>query len=468
MEITNPFGNKYADIKLPDHTQVVGMKVPVRVPDPSEAIRYALDHPIDSESLRTIARDRMQACKRENGRQATAVVVVSDNTRPVPYTGEEGILLPVVTVLLEEGYAVSDILVLIATGTHRAMTRIEIEKMIDRRVLDMGIAVVNHDCTDDSMLTYLGNTRKGTEIQINSRYVEADLKIATGLVESHFMAGASGGRKAICPGLIGEKSTFVFHGAPFMAHENSRDLNLEGNLVHEEAVEVAGIAGIDFLVNVTLDHSFHITGIFTGNFISAHLAAVAHINASVKVESPAVDVVVTHAGFVGINHYQSAKCAVGSLGILRENGYLVIIADTTDQGNVVGGINYRTTLALLKLVGPENFLRTIKSDDWTFIPEQWQVQMWTKVFQRIPMDHLIFYSPQMDAIWWPGLPGIDGSRFLGSDTNGSETSYRTVVEQALAHIANKSNKKLDELDIAWIADGPYVIPVAGTPEVVEE
>jgi len=464
MEITNPFGSKYADIKLPDHTHVVRMKEPKLVSDPSKAIRYALENPIDSESLRTIAKEKMKACKKEHNRQATAVVVVSDNTRPVPYTGEEGILLPVITVLLEEGYEVADILVLIATGTHRAMTRNEIEKMIDPKVLNIGVPVLNHDCTDGSMLTCLGYTKKGTEIQINSRYVNSDLKIATGLVESHFMAGASGGRKAICPGLIGEKSTFVFHGAPFMAHENSRDLNLEGNLVHEEAVEVAGIAGIDFLVNVTLDHAFHITGIFTGNFISAHLSAVEHISSSVKVTAPLADVVVTHAGFVGINHYQTAKCAVGSLGILRENGYLVIIADTTDQGNVVGGINYRTTLALLKLVGPENFLRTIQSDDWTFIPEQWQVQMWTKVFQRIPMDHLIFYSPQMDAIWWPGLPGVDGSSFLSSETKDSRTSYCTVVEQALAHISQKSGRRLNEIDIVWISDGPYVIPISGTIE----
>lgn len=460
MVVNNPFGSRYADLVLPDHTKVVGMSEPVRVKSPALAVREALEHPIESDPLQVIARTRMQSCMKESGRGATAVIVVSDNTRPVPYKGEEGILLPVIEVLLQEGYRKQDICVLIATGTHRAMTDDEIARMIDERVMDMGVQVVNHDCTDDSMLTYLGKTRKGTEIQINSRYVQADLKIATGLVESHFMAGASGGRKAICPGLIGEKSTFVFHGAPFMAHENSRDLNLDGNLVHEEAVEVAGIAGIDFLVNVTLDHEFHLTGIFTGHFIKAHEQAVAHISASVKVSARQADIVVTHAGFVGINHYQCAKCAVASLGILKENGYLVIIADTTDKGNVVGGINYRTTLALLRLVGPQNFLKMIKSKDWTFIPEQWQVQMWTKVFQRIPMDHMILYSPQLDAIWWPALPGVDGSRFLDGGKKDAPEAYRTVVANALEHIAKREGKDLSSLDITWIVDGPYVIPVA--------
>lgn len=460
MVVNNPFGSRFADLVLPDHTNVVGMSEPVRVKDPEAAIRYALDNPIESDSLTQIARRTMQVVKKDSGKPATAVIVVSDNTRPVPYKGKEGILLPVIEVLLEEGYRQEDICVLIATGTHRVMTADEIASMIDAKVLSMGVEVINHDCTDESMLTYLGKTRKGTEIQINSRYVQADLKIATGLVESHFMAGASGGRKAICPGLIGEKSTFVFHGAPFMAHENSRDLNLQGNLVHEEAVEVAGIAGIDFLVNVTLDHEFHLTGIFTGHFIKAHEAAVAHISESVKVPAKRADIVVTHAGFVGINHYQCAKCAVASLGILKENGYLVIIADTTDKGNVVGGINYRTTLALLRLVGPQNFLKMIKSEDWTFIPEQWQVQMWTKVFQRIPMDHMILYSPQLDAIWWPGLPGVDGSKFLDGVEKDSPDAYRSVVSHALEHIAKREGKDLSSLDVTWIADGPYVIPEA--------
>jgi nickel-dependent lactate racemase len=458
--VKNPFGPTYTDIVLPDHTNVVGMIEPKRLENPKEAIRRALRHPINSESLQVIARKKMQACKNESNRAATVTIVISDNTRPVPYKGEEGILLPVIEVLLQEGYQVQDICVLIATGTHRAMTAEEIKDMIDSKVLSMGISVINHECTDDSMLTYLGKTQKGTKIEINSLYMQADLKIATGLVESHFMAGASGGRKAICPGLIGEQGTFVFHGAPFMTHENSRDLNLAGNLVHEEAVEVARIAGIDFLVNVTLDHEFHLTGVFTGDFITAHEAAVVHISKSVKVPAKKADIVVTHAGFVGINHYQCAKSAVASLGILRKNGYLVIIADTTDKGNVVGGINYRTTLALLTLTGPDNFLRMINSKDWTFIPEQWQVQMWTKVFQRIPMEHLILYSPKLDALWWPGLPGLDGSTFLSEDLKDSPTTFKTVVAQALSSIAEREKKDLKSMDITWISDGPYVIPEA--------
>ena len=118
-------------------------------------------------------------------------------------------------------------------------------------------------------------------------------------------------------------------------------------------------------------------------------------------------------------------------------------------------------MALLRLVGPQNFLKMIKSKDWTFIPEQWQVQMWTKVFQRIPMDHMILYSPQLDAIWWPALPGVDGSRFLDGGKKDAPEAYRTVVANALEHIAKREGKDLSSLDITWIATARTSFPWHG-------
>ncbi|GAB1482244.1 nickel-dependent lactate racemase [Treponema sp.] len=462
MRIGIPFEGDYEDLDLPEHTHVVRMIEPDLILDPAAAILRALERPIESEGLSAIAVRKITERKLQDGGKAKAAIIVSDNTRPVPYRGEEGILVPIIHSLLKAGYGTDDILVLIATGMHRAMTEDEIDFMLDPEVKALGIEVVNHDCHDEASLSYLGNTGRGTEIRVNSRYVQADLKIATGLVESHFMAGASGGRKAVCPGLIGEKSTFVFHGAPLMAHENSRDLNLEGNLVHEEALEVASAAGIDFLVNVTLNGSFHITGIFTGHFVKAHEHALAHISRSVKVQAPAADVVVTHGGFVGINHYQTAKCAVGSLGILKKGGYLVVIADISDMANPVGSLNYRTTLALLKLIGSEAFVKLIHSPDWTFIPEQWQVQQWAKVFRRIPQDHLLFYSPTLEEFWYPDLPGLDCRRFLSEPERNtpSPRCFADAVQGALAFIEVETGKSREKLSICWIEDGPYVIPEA--------
>lgn len=456
MNVTNPLGSKYDPLVLPEHTYCIHMQAPATLANVGEAILDSFEHPIASRSLRAIAQEKLA-----NNPSAKAAIIISDNTRPVPYKGEEGILLPILETLFSVGYQAKNIVILIATGTHRAMSRAEIAKMVDERVLSSGVAIINHDGRDESQLVYLGDSSRGTRIMVNKLYVEADLKIATGLVESHFMAGASGGRKAVCPGIIGEGSTFVFHGVPLMADPAARDLNLEGNPVHLESLEVATFVGVDFLVNVTLDHAFHVTGVFSGDLNEAHLAAVAKISETLKVPAPkAADIVVTHGGFVGMNHYQCAKCAVACLGVLKKDGYLVIIADTTDEGNVVGGINYRTTLALLKLQGAKGFLRTIGSSDWTFLPEQWQVQQWAKVFDRIDQDHMLFYSPSLDEIWWPGLPGINAKRFLSEkdQKNPGPDCFTKVVSGAIAYIEEQTKRKAKDMDIVYISDGPYVIP----------
>ncbi len=454
MLAANPFGPSFGDLQIPDHTHIAHMEGASPMANPGKAILESLTDPIASDSLKNIAK-----AKKAANASAKAVIVVSDNTRPVPYKGEEGILMPVIDTLMDTGFKADEITVLIATGMHRPMAEGEIRSMLDSRVFDLGIKVVNHEPRNEERLSFIGTTKRGTKVMIDSVYTGADLKIATGLVESHFMAGASGGRKAICPGIIGEDSTFIFHGPALMDDENSRDLVIEGNPVHEESLEVAKMAGVDFIVNVTLDHSFHVTGVFSGDLEKAHLAAVEHIRKDVEVAIPyQADVVITHAGFVGINHYQAAKCGVASLGALKKDGYLITIANCTDQGNVIGSANYRTALALLHLDGPEKFNKLLRSPDWVFLPEQWQVQEWAKVFRRIPENHYYFFAPQIPHREFDLLPGID-IRTLGNEDESDKNVYSRMVELAISDIEKRTGKKREDMKIIYIADGPYEIPV---------
>ncbi|MDR1178796.1 MAG: nickel-dependent lactate racemase [Spirochaetaceae bacterium] len=459
IQVPFPLGGGNIELSLPDNTDVLGMTAPEPLSDPGAAIRAALESPIASPPLGVLAR---KALARPKGERPLAVILVSDNTRPVPYSGESGILLPIVKTLLKEGFAADDIAVIAANGTHRPMAEDELKVMLDAEIWKLGVRVLNHNCRDEKALRFLGTTPGGSEVYINSLYLDADLKIATGLVESHFMAGFSGGRKSVCPGIIGEKSTFIFHGAAIMGHPESRDLNLEGNPCHEEALETARMAGVDFIVNVTLDHSFRICGVFAGGLEEAHKAAAEKVKSYVGIPAKGYyDIVVSHGGFVGVNHYQIAKVAVASLGLLKKDGYLIVAGNNTDAVNRLGSPQYRTCLRLLRQIGSEAFVRLIKSPDWVFLPDQWQVQMWAKLFERIPQDHFYYFSPQLDERHWEELPGVNGGLLLPEDRRarpGLEDVPGFVASAINAATASCPDAGRAAPRIAWLSDGPYGIP----------
>ncbi len=456
-----PFQSSSIKADLPDQVDVLSMKSPKPIPNEGAAIESALSRPIRSRTIEEIVE-----AKSAQTPQAKAVIVISDNTRPVPYKGSNGIVWPIIERLHKSGIAMQDITILVATGTHRAMTTTELQSILDPRIFLHDISVVNHDCKDSSRLRYLGVTNRGTKVYMNARYLDADIKILTGLVESHFMAGVSGGRKSICPGLLGEEGTYIFHGADILASENVRDLNLRNNPVHEEALEVATMAGVDFIVNVTLDHRFRLTGVFAGDVVYAHEAAANRVKeyVAIPIDTP-YDIVLTHGGFVGINHYQVGKVAVVVAQALKEQGHLVVVADNTDA-DPVGSLNYKTVLYLLKSFGAKRFLQLIQSPDWTFIPEQWQVQMWAKLFAKISHDHFIYYSPQFTTEQYQLIPGVDGNVLLddGQPYTGSLNVVPKIFTHAIEQASNKlKNAGVDNPRIAYLADGPYGIPQINCP-----
>lgn len=450
-------GREKIILNLPKQTEILSMPASKPLSNPQRAIQEALYHSIDSAGLDAVIEAKL---KLQPGLKA--VVVISDNTRPAPYQGETGILWPVIEKLLAHGIPRERIRIIVATGTHRALLESELKEMLDSRIFDAGISIVNHQCSDGEQLAYLGETRRGSRIFVNREYLEAGLKILTGVVESHFMAGFSGGRKSVCPGLTGVEIAHTFHGATLLSSPHACDMILEGNPCHEEALEVARKAGADYIINVTLDQRFRLTGVYAGDLETAHQQAVEQLKQSVGIKvDKEYDLVISHAGYVGVNHYQAAKAGVTAARILIPGGTLIMAADNRDP-DPVGSPHYRTTLHLLKLIGPENFNRLILSGDWTFIPEQWQVQMWTRLFTKIPMDNFIYYSPQLTRDDYIYLPGIDGNLFLPAAERYQSGFHMIsrVVEQAVQQWINREIKPKC-LAIACLIDGPYGIPVQG-------
>jgi len=455
MKTSFELGEKTFSIELPDAVKVLHMKGAEKVSAPQKTIANCLAKPIGSDSFDTIIRRKIG-----EDPDGQAVIVISDNTRPVPYKGDQGILKPLVEKMLEAGVPAANITVLCANGTHTPLPDEIFREMIDPWIYEQGISIINHDCLDEENLKFLGYTSTGTKIKINRIYAEAHIKILTGLVESHFMAGVSGGRKSICPGLIGEDSTFIFHGVHNLAHPKSVDLVLKGNPCHEEALEVAFSVGSDFIFNVTLNQDFDVTGFFAGDMIEAHEAAFHKVKDSVVIDAGGkYDIVITHAGFVGKNHYQAAKTGCAAIPLLKEDSYLIIGADCTDS-DPVGKQTYKDVLKELKNKEADVFIDLLKSDDWTFVPDQWQVQMWTKVFKVIPQNQFIYYAPQIKKEDYGYLPGEDGNSFLPEDHRYSadDKYLPEFLESSLNMLMEKLKKEgRRDIRIAWMSDGPYGI-----------
>ena len=421
-------GKELVEVNLPDNTEILSTEQPKPLSNPSFFIQKTLVDSISSLSL-----DQIIAQKLKKNPEAKVVVVISDNTRPVPYKGESGILWPILERLLAKNISNDRILILVATGTHRPLSEKELREMLDPRVFDYKIPIKNHNCRDKNNLNYLGKTNRGSSIYINRDYAEADIKILTGLVETHFMAGASGGRKSICPGLIGEESIYIFHGATMLASQEAGDLIIDDNPCHQEALEVAKKAGADYILNVTLDQDFKLTGVFTGDLEEVHKQAVKQIKKYVIIPlDKEYDIVITHAGFVGINQYQTAKAAVVAIPALKPNGKLIMIANNNDK-DLIGSEKYKTVLHLLKIIGAKQFKHLILSPDWTFIPDQWQVQMWCRLFDKTPQDNFIYYSPRLSFNDYKIIPGLDGNMFLPKSEryNDNFKNAAQVIEKAL-------------------------------------
>ncbi len=416
--------------------------------DPYGAVQRSLDDPIGSAPI-----ERIVSSKGKAPGDLRACIVVSDNTRPVPYRGPGGILWPVIERLTAAGVLPSRILVLVATGTHRGLATEELRALIDPRVFDVGVEIANHDCRDAANLRYLGKTSRGSEILVNAGYVKSDIRILTGLVESHFMAGASGGRKSICPGIAGERTIHGFHGPAILADERSADLVLEGNPCHEEALEAARAAGADFIVNATLDRRFRLTGVFSGHLELAHARAVEFLRKSAVIPvKERYDVVLTHGGFVGINHYQTAKAAVTAARVVKPGGYVILAADNTETERV-GSAGYRKALRVLKERGSAGFDRLIVSPEWEFVQDQWQVQMWNRLFRVIPQEHFFYYSPQFTREDYDACPG----RPLAEIADCAGKTPRQALAAGLAALRSfRQEPRADSA--AFLPDGPNGVP----------
>ena len=444
------YGTRSFPVLVPGDSRVLEMNEVAPLLDPGARMRAALNAPIGSRTLPAIL-----LSKGKPAAELTVCITTSDITRPVPYKGDSGILPPLLAILHEAGVRRENV----GTGTHRPSSPAEKVTMFGEDVAAR-YRIVDHVCDDAAALVGIGRTASGTEIQINRTFYEADVKIATALVESHFMAGASGGRKAVCPALVSRKTIERFHSAQFLDSPLATNLVLEGNPCHEEALEIAKRCGVDFIVNTVLNRRLQLLEVFAGDLVLAHAKAVELLRniVAIPVEEE-FDVVLTHGGYVGINHYQIAKAAVNALPVVRPGGTIILAACERDDDSI-GPLTYRTLLHLLKLQGPGGYMSALLNPGWTFTKDQWEPQMWAKVLDKVGEEGLVYCSAILSPKEHLIVPGRAGWDYLPADSpkDGMDKA-RTMVQNAIVHAVKSSRSKGAAPRLAFIKEGPYAVPV---------
>jgi nickel-dependent lactate racemase len=450
------FGDDFLNILVPPACDILKMKKMPPLTQSKDEILNALNQPIGSPHLSEIIHS-----KGKPPAELSVCVTVSDITRPAPYKGENGILLSLFEIIEQAGVKRENIVIVIGNGMHRPSTLEERIHMYGQDVVD-NYRIVDHNCEDLSSQVLAAHTTRGTEVYINKIFYESDIKIITGLVESHFMAGVSGGRKAVCPALVNTTTIQTFHGVDFLEHPNATNLILEGNPCHEEALEVAQTVGVDFLISTTLDNKLSITGVFAGDLVEAHLAAFEAMKAfvSTPIHEP-YDVILTHAGYVGRDHYQSVKAAVNAMPAVKKDGLIVMLANNVDR-EPIGSPEYKTLLHLFKIMGPDRYISILKNPDWLFTKDQWEPEMWGKPLRKVGMEGLIYCSPQIPEEKFNIIPGISGHDFVEEDMEFDSVKKMAEVmfQNAIIYAVNHPKFEGQKPTIAFIEEGPYAIPMA--------
>jgi len=388
--------------------------------DPVGAVRAALAQPVGARPLAEEARGAKTAC-----------ILVCDITRPVP----NGLFLPLlVRELMEAGIPAEGITILVATGLHRPNEGDELAELIGDPWVMQTVRVRNHYARNDADHVDLGATSRGTPVKLDRRFVEADVRIATGLVEPHFMAGYSGGRKVIAPGVAQKDTITTFHSARFMAHPRAANCVLEGNPLHEEQLEIMRKLGHALSLNTVIDEHRRLSFVNFGEVVQSHLLAVDFIRryAVVPVARRFATVVTSAAGYpLDKTYYQTVKGMVAPIDILAPGGDLLIVSECAEG---MGSLEYVAAQRRLLGLGADGFMADISAKRYADIDE-WQTQMQLKPM-RVGAVHL--YSDKLAADAW-GLTGVQ---------------KMVSVPEAIRASVRRSG----DAHIAVIPEGPYVVP----------
>jgi nickel-dependent lactate racemase len=416
MKTKFAFGKTGIEVSVPDEfdCEVVHSRAAHALPDAEAALDAALDAPIGCAPLAELA-----AGKR------TAAISVCDITRPAP---NRETLPPLLKRLHEAGIPKAGVTIFIATGLHRAATKAELDAILGPEIA-ASYRVISHDARDFASHRALGMTLRGTPVFIDERFMAADLHITLGFVEPHLMLGFSGGRKLIVPGLAAQETITVIHSPRFNREPLATEGSIEGNPLHKEFLEIAAMARHDFMLDVTLTREREISGVFAGDAVKAHAAAVSFIESTslAPLDALADAAITSAAGYpLDLTFYQCVKGVTAAKHIVKPGGPILLVSECAEG---IGSPEYARLLQ--EYTGPAGYLEKLRNAKVEI--DQWQLEKLALVEQE---HELLFFTP--------GAP----KEAMGS----LRTNAFGALDEAVAALVSKLPKGAR---IALVPDGPY-------------
>jgi nickel-dependent lactate racemase len=343
VDVWLPYGKTDVCIRVPARNLLGTIEPAERqgAPDAKAEVERALKEPIPigSKRLSEIAKP-----------ESKVVIVVDDGTRKAP---SEVMLLPVLAELNLAGVKDENVTVIFGCGTHRAVKPEEATALLGVEALKR-VKAISHDCRALDLVN-LGTTKThGNKVQVNRVFAEADVRVLLGDVGFHYYAGYGGGRKSVLPAVSGEET--IKHNHAMLLHANARTGNLDDNPVHQDMTEAAGLAKVDFIVNVVENKKGEIVKAFAGDLEQAFMEAVKLVDEMyrVTVDRRADIIVVSAGGYpADMNLYQAYKALDNALDAVKRGGVIILVAECPEgHGNQVF-YDWMTRLGDLKNVERE-------------------------------------------------------------------------------------------------------------------
>lgn len=311
MIIRLAFGKSHISAELPSGYAIecIGPKAHPPADDPAAIVRHAVYNPLGNVMPPRAGE--------------TVAIAINDKTRPVPH---EHLLPPVLAGMRHAGVRDEDVLFIIATGTHPRMDGSEFASVLSAEMLDT-YRVICHDARDESNLTTLGETARGTPVHINSDYLAADYRIVIGNIEPHQFQGFSGGVKSAAIGLAGVETINCNHA--MMLDENARLGEFERNPARQDVEAIGAMIGIDFAVNALLNQDKQIIHVFAGEPAAVMRAGIPQARAlyQVAVDAPFDLMVASPGGHPkDINIYQAQKGMAHAAAVTKDGGVMILCA----------------------------------------------------------------------------------------------------------------------------------------------